>query len=227
MNHFSRRAFLKVLGLGAVGTATAAPFIFKSEEVAPDLSPQSPLVLPGGEHYVFYGNAPVLEPDGLAYFFFQTERGLSYIHMKNSRTAGFRQPLQKGAREVKRMSPDRDRIRAGWTPAGLPVCYQKDVSPVPDEDPHVTFLIAAMELQDQINADMQSLHKTLGRRGLVPITRTDTPIMAMPKPSQGYILHTELTQFAAVPSQVTNLDRAGMLEHVKFRRAGRVRIPWA
>lgn len=158
----SRRAFLKLLGIGGASVAARPTALF---------APTPQLIgVPGQKHFVFDGVAPRLSPEGQAYYLTEAtgvisgERGAIVLRNPN----GYIYPQRP------------------WTPYCEPVTYQSKA--FPDEDPLVSFFMAAENLREKIQVDALS-------EGYTMVTRVDMPIMAMPHPDKGFYLECQLSQF--------------------------------
>jgi len=176
----TRRDFLKLLGVGAAVAGGGGLFSSRVGD----------LLIVRGEHYVYdEGRGPVLDWDARAFFLTKNRDGTTTILRLRSNTSRYRHPM-------------------GWSPTGDAVTYQVDVPIFPGEDPHVAFYMAASKLRDAIDNDVQELTRTMSGLSLAMVTRVDMPIMALPHPEQGFYLETQLSQYAARPSEITNRDKA-------------------
>jgi len=195
-----RRGFLKLLGVG--GAATAAAVVIPS---GIGLFSATADKLPGAiPHFVFDASqaSPLLSPQTKIWFFEDAaHRGYS----GNLDMIAFRNPKSH------RANPP------SWSPIGESLTYQVDV-PLPEGmDPHIAFFMAAEELRDAIDRDIQKIPTTLFERqyemgilghNIAVITTVEVPIMAFPKPEKGFYLETQILQYAADPDGVLNRREA-------------------
>ena len=141
----------------------------------------------------------LLEPDAKAIFLYKSDNG-------EVEAAALTNPHAKG-RPVSRLIGTEYKLEylepEPWCPHGAvnAVDYEVDVQLPPGEDPHIVFLAAAHNLRDVIAADTEALTKGLSSNAVL-VTTVFTPIVAMPKPDQGFYLHCSIGQMVVVKSTI-------------------------
>src|SRR3989344_3280818 len=147
----------------------------------------SEYVIGRGEHFVFSQSGPLLPPGARAHFLFKGDDSGGVMRlMLRSPTAG----------------------RRPWSPTGEPCIYTVPVHVPEGEDPHISFFLAASELQRKIGEDVLEFSRELRDFSLVMVTVVNTPIIAMPNQDRGFYLFTEMHQYAVEKADVMNLDEA-------------------
>lgn len=208
----ARGEFLKLsslAGLATVGGGAAGKigsWLFKGGE--------SDLLISKVKNLVFWDTSPILSGTARAYYLSRaTEEEIEVrksfdFKMSESEKFSYITMTSPKGRHLS-FGVERLYVPSPWTPRGVPVDYLSPMVEVPPgEDPHISFMIAASQLQRRIDNDVQSFASILNEMNLAMCTLVHSPIMAYSYVNGGYALGTSLEVFAARPEDIQNLSGA-------------------
>ena len=193
----TRRGFLQLFGFGgAAVAATGGLFSFGG-------SPSN-LVLGRSKHLVFDETLPLLETGSRAHFLSKESNSETFEQARRNH----QKPASSDAEySLISLRGSRWKKDKAWSPSGDSYVYRTAVCSVPQgEDPHISFFMAATELQRKIDED--ALHFSKFADGLPTVTVVDLPIMAFPDETRGFYLETHLRQYFARLEDIRNPDQA-------------------